>query len=166
MWVKFWRTKGNIKQYCLADQRVPLPFQVRMSRQKPFIGIWLRGRPFNSLAGRGGGGYFEKKFPASACRKKQIACSTNVIESLWEKKGKNILHTRLLETKILDDQKSPPTPPQELNGRPLRQHLIMFNLWYLNDNREPYSLLCKLKKTNKVRSVSSTQNINLQHFIA
>jgi len=25
-------------------------------------------------------GDFEKKFPASACRKKKIACSTNVIE--------------------------------------------------------------------------------------
>ena len=36
---------------------------------------------------------FEKKFSASACRKKKIALqffsiSTNVIESLWEKKGK------------------------------------------------------------------------------
>ena len=30
----------------------------------------------------------EKKFPASACRKKKIACSTNVIKSLREKKGK------------------------------------------------------------------------------
>ena len=36
----------------------------------------------------GGGGDFEKYFPASACRKKKIACSTNVIESLREKKGK------------------------------------------------------------------------------
>ena len=36
----------------------------------------------------GGGGDFEKKFPASACRKKKIACSTNVIKSLREKKGK------------------------------------------------------------------------------
>ena len=36
---------------------------------------------------------FEKKFPASACQKKKIACSTNVIESLWEKKGeKNPAH--------------------------------------------------------------------------
>ena len=52
----------------------------------------------------------EKKFSASACRKKKIACSTNVIESLWEKKGKNILPTRLLEKKILDDQKSPSPP--------------------------------------------------------
>ena len=40
------------------------------------------------------------------------------------KKGKkNILPTRLLEKKILDDQKSlpPPPPPQELNGRPLSE---------------------------------------------
>ena len=35
-----------------------------------------------------GVGDFEKKFPASACRKEKIACSTNVIESLWEKRGK------------------------------------------------------------------------------
>ena len=40
----------------------------------------LRGRPFNSWGGGGGVGDFEKKFPASACRKKKIACSTNVIE--------------------------------------------------------------------------------------
>ena len=40
----------------------------------------------------GGGGVadFEKKFPSSPCRKKKIACSTNVIESLLEKKGKKI----------------------------------------------------------------------------
>ena len=72
-------------------------------------------------------GDFEKKFPASACRKKKIACSTNVIESLWEKREKNILPTRLLEKKILDDQKSqtppppPPPLPQELNGQPLSE---------------------------------------------
>ena len=35
----------------------------------------------------------------------KISC-TIVIESLWEKKGKKILPTRLLEKKILDDQKS------------------------------------------------------------
>ena len=62
----------------------------------------------------------KKKIPASACRKKKIACSTNVIESLWEKREKNILPTRLLENKILDDHKSSPAP-QELNGRPLTQ---------------------------------------------
>ena len=55
-----------------------------------------------------GGGWFWKKIPASACRKKKIACSTNVIESLWEKREKNILPTRLLEKKFFDDQKSPP----------------------------------------------------------
>ena len=52
-----------------------------------------------TLEGVGGGGVgdFEKKFPASACRKEKIACSTNVIESLWEKREKNILPTTLLE---------------------------------------------------------------------
>ena len=50
-----------------------------------------------TLEGGGGGGDFEKKFPASACRKEKIACSTNVIESLWEKREKNILPTTLLE---------------------------------------------------------------------
>ena len=49
----------------------------------------------------------KKKIPARAFRKKKIACSTNVIESLWEKRKKNILPTRLLQKKILDDQKSP-----------------------------------------------------------
>ena len=57
-----------------------------------------------------GVGDFEKKFPASACQNKKIACSTNVTESLWEKREKNILPSRLLEKKILDHQKSP-TPP-------------------------------------------------------
>ena len=57
-----------------------------------------------------GVGDFEKKIPVSACRKKIIAFSTIVIERLWEKREKNILPTRLLEKKILDDQKSP-TPP-------------------------------------------------------
>ena len=60
----------------------------------------------------GGGGDFEKKIPASACRKKKIACSTNVIESLWEKKGKNILPTRLLEKKFLMTTNHPPPSPK------------------------------------------------------
>ena len=64
-----------------------------------------------TLEGGGGVGDFEKKFPASAGRKKKIACSTNVIESLWEKRENNILPTILLEKKILDDQKSPTPLP-------------------------------------------------------
>ena len=46
---------------------------------------------------------------------------------MLKKRGKNILHTRLLEKKILADQKSPttPTPPpppkkKKKNGRPLK----------------------------------------------
>ena len=67
-------------------------------------------------------GDFEKKFAASACQKKKIACSTNVIEELMGKKGKNILPTRLLEKIFLMTRKSPPPPPpQELNGRPLSE---------------------------------------------
>ena len=73
------------------------------------------------MRGGGGVGDFEKKFPASACRKKKIPCSTNVIDSLWGKKGKKYPAHQIDRKKILDDQKSPTTPPspQELNGRPL-----------------------------------------------
>ena len=39
--------------------------------------------------------------------RKKLHSATNVIESLWEKREKNILPTRLLQKKILDDQKSP-----------------------------------------------------------
>ena len=52
----------------------------------------LRGRPFNSWGG-GGGGDFEKKFPASACWKKKIACSTNdrkKILALLQVRKKNV----------------------------------------------------------------------------
>ena len=52
-------------------------------------------------------GDFEKKFPASACRKKKIACSTNVIKSLREKKGKKYPAHHIARKKILDDKKSP-----------------------------------------------------------
>ena len=63
----------------------------------------------------------KKKIPASACRKKKKAIRTNVIESLWEKKGKKYPAHQIARKKILDDQKSPP-PPQELNGQPLKQN--------------------------------------------
>ena len=58
----------------------------------------------------GGVSDFEKKIPASACRKKKIACSTNVIESLWEKREKSILPTRLLEKKFLMTRNQPTNP--------------------------------------------------------
>ena len=47
----------------------------------------------------------KKKNPASACRKKKTACRTNVIESLWEKKGKKYPAHKIARKKILDDQK-------------------------------------------------------------
>ena len=66
-------------------------------------------------------GDFEKKFPASACRKKKIACSTNVIESLWEKKGKKYpAHQIARKKKFFMTRNPPPPDPEELNGRPLK----------------------------------------------
>ena len=65
-------------------------------------------------------GDFEKKFPASACRKKKIACSTNVIESLWKKKGKNVLPARLLEKKFLMTRNHPPLPSRVKWSAPKR----------------------------------------------
>ena len=68
-------------------------------------------------------GDFEKKFPASACRKKKIAFSTNVIESLRQKKGKKYpAHQIARKKKFLMTRNHPaPPPPQELNGRPLNE---------------------------------------------
>ena len=54
---------------------------------------------------------FEKKFSASACRKKKIAYSTNVIESLWEKKGKKYpAHQIARKRKFLMTRNNPPHP--------------------------------------------------------
>ena len=77
-------------------------------------------------------GDFEKKIPASACRKKEIACSTNVIESVWEKRKKKYPTHQIArkKTKFLMTRNQPhhpqtpprhhpPPAPQELNGRPL-----------------------------------------------
>ena len=52
----------------------------------------------------------KKKFPASAFRRKKIACYTNVIGSLWEKR-ENILPSRLLEKKFSMTRNRPPPPP-------------------------------------------------------
>ena len=77
--------------------------RVLIKRAFYFTDITLGADHLTLEEGGGAVGDFEKKFPASACRKKKIACSTNVMESLWEK---HILPTILLE-KILDVQKSP-----------------------------------------------------------
>ena len=54
-------------------------------------------------------GDFEKKFPASACRKKKIAFSTNVIESLRQKKGKKYpAHQIARKKKFLMTRNHPP----------------------------------------------------------
>ena len=85
---------------------------------------YVRGRQFNSWGGgEGRGGWFWKKFPASAWRKKKIGCSENVIESLWVKKGKNYPAHQIARKKKFLMTRNHPTPrrpfPQELNGRPL-----------------------------------------------
>ena len=67
--------------------------------------FFILGANHLTLGGQGVGD-LEKKFPASACRKKKIACSTNVIESLREKREKYPAH-QIARKKNLDDQKSP-----------------------------------------------------------
>ena len=89
---------------------------------------WVRGRPFNCWGG--GGGWFWKKFPASACRKKKIACSTNVIEGLWEKKGKKYPAHQIARKKKSWWPEITHPSPQELNGR-------HFNISYDVNRRFP-----------------------------
>ena len=72
-----------------------------------------------TLEGGGGGGWFWKKFPASACRKKKIACSTNVIKSLREKKGKKYPAHHIARKKNSSWPEITHPHPQELNGGPL-----------------------------------------------
>ena len=70
------------------------------------ISCLIRGWPFKSYFSD-----FEKKFPASACQKKKIACSTNVTESLWEKKGKKYpAHQTARKKKFLMTRNHPPPP--------------------------------------------------------
>ena len=64
-----------------------------------------------TLEGGGGVGDFEKKFPASACRKKKIACSTNVIEkNSCTAVKKYPTHQVARKKKILQTINHPPTP--------------------------------------------------------
>ena len=81
--------------------------RVLIKRAFYFTDITLGADHLTLEEGGGAVGDFEKKFPASACRKKKIACSTNVIKSLWEKKGKKYPAHHIARKKILDDQKSP-----------------------------------------------------------
>ena len=62
-------------------------------------------------------GDFEKKFFCRRLSEEKIACSTNVIEGLWEKREKNILPTGLLEKKILMTRNHPPHPTPPPLGR-------------------------------------------------
>ena len=75
------------KEYLCKEKVVALYFYAKDN----FFSV--RGRPFNSW-GEG------------ACRKKKVACSTNVIESLWEKREKKHPAHQIARKKILDDQKS------------------------------------------------------------
>ena len=50
--------------------------------------IFMQGADHLTLEAGRGRVILKKKFSASACREKKIACGKNVIESLWEKKGK------------------------------------------------------------------------------
>ena len=88
----------------------------------PATSYLLRGRPFNNSWGGGGLWMddFEKKFPASACRKQKIACSTTVIESLWEKKGKKYPAHQIARKKKFSWPEITHPTPQELNSRPLK----------------------------------------------
>ena len=71
----------------------------------------MLGADHLTLEGGGGVSDFEKKIPASACRKKKIAYSTNVIESLWEKKGKKYpAHQIAKKEKFLTTRNHPPLP--------------------------------------------------------
>ena len=67
----------------------------------------------------------KKKFLQALVGRKKTACRTNVIESLWEKKGKKYPAHKIARKKILDDQKFRPPPPslKSLNGRPLNKFL-------------------------------------------
>ena len=68
-------------------------------------------------------GVFEKKFPASACRKKKIACSTNVI-------GKNSC-TAVRKKKILQSYFIIPGGFTNLNKTATILFLAPFELWII-----------------------------------
>ena len=81
----FMKGKSNILTY--QNNNIVRKIQARTARACLSERL---GADHLTLEGEGGWVILKKKFPASACRKEKIACSTNVIESLWEKKGKKI----------------------------------------------------------------------------
>ena len=107
-----WIVKGNSKLNPSVSIIFCLSAFLENGQDYLSVLIFMQGADHLTLEGGRGRVILKKKFSASACREKKIACSKNVIESLWEKKGKNILPTRLLEKKILDEQKS--TTPRPL----------------------------------------------------
>ena len=70
------------------------------------------------------GDFEKKKILQALVGRKTTACRTNVIESLWEKKGKKYPAHKIARKKIIVYQKFPPPPPlKSLNGRPLNKFL-------------------------------------------
>ena len=74
------------------------------------IGRCRLGADHLTLEGGGGVGDFEKKFPASACGKKKIACSTNVKEKNSCTAVKKYPTHQVARKKNLADHKSPTHP--------------------------------------------------------
>ena len=72
-------------------------------------------------------GDFEKKFPASACRKKKIVCSTNVIEKNSCTAVKKYPTHQVGRKKNLADHKSPTHPLKSQMVGPLTG--IFSNCW-------------------------------------
>ena len=89
--------------YCCGEE---------LSRYKLLFSLVL-GAGYLTLGG-GGVGDFEKKFTASSCRKKKIACSTNVTESLWEKKGKKYPAHQITRKKKFLMTRNHPRPPSRV----------------------------------------------------
>ena len=84
--------------------------RVLIKRAFYFTDITLGADRLTLEGGGGVGGDFEKTFPASACWKKTIACSTNVIESLRGKKGKTYPAHQIARKKFVMTRNRPPPP--------------------------------------------------------
>ena len=105
----FFRNGLNLTQY--SQQAL---FWLTLQRDRRTRGgtrLSHLGADHITLEGGTGVGDFEKNFLQALVGKKKVACSTNVTESLWEKKGKKYPAHQNAKKKILDDQKSPTTPP-------------------------------------------------------